>query len=129
MPDRHESARTANGFTLVEVMVVIVILGMLAGIVAFAMTNSTSNAAANACKVEAQSFQNAVNAAPANKPAVALDGNKPQTDAVTLNGAGLLSSANLRYLSNAAGGQAVEPGTYPTGWKYAGRVVNAGSCA
>ena len=41
-----------QGFTLVELLIVIVILGILAGIVVFAVGNLTSNAKTNACATE-----------------------------------------------------------------------------
>src|SRR3954469_22478166 len=41
-----------KGFTLVELLIVIVILGILAGIVVFAVGNLTSNAKTNACSTE-----------------------------------------------------------------------------
>src|SRR6202142_1182668 len=41
-----------RGFTLVELLIVIVILGILAGIVVFAVGNLTSNAKTNACGTE-----------------------------------------------------------------------------
>ena len=41
-----------QGFTLVELLIVIVILGILAGIVVFAVGNLTSSAKTNACSTE-----------------------------------------------------------------------------
>ena len=41
-----------QGFTLVELLIVIVILGILAGIVVFAVGNLTSNAKTNACSTD-----------------------------------------------------------------------------
>src|SRR5882672_6400138 len=41
-----------RGFTLVELLIVIVILGILAGIVVFAVGNLSSNAKTNACSTE-----------------------------------------------------------------------------
>src|SRR2546421_3556712 len=108
-----------HGFTMVELLIVVVILGILAGVVVFAVGNSTSKAATNSCQVEARQFQNAVTGAAANTPRVVIDGNKPQTDAAALKAGGLLNKSTLKYLANAAGGQAVEPGTYATGWTYA----------
>ena len=41
-----------RGFTLVELLIVIVILGILAGIVVFAVGNMTTNAKATGCAAE-----------------------------------------------------------------------------
>jgi len=51
-----------RGFTLVELLIVIVILGILAGIVVFAVGNLTSNAKTNACATEKTTVQTAVEA-------------------------------------------------------------------
>ena len=51
-----------RGFTLVELLIVIVILGILAGIVVFAVGNLTSNAKTNACATEKTTVHTAVEA-------------------------------------------------------------------
>lgn len=51
-----------RGFTLVELLIVIVILGILAGIVVFAVGNLTSNAKTNACATEKSSITTALEA-------------------------------------------------------------------
>lgn len=51
-----------QGFTLVELLIVIVILGILAGIVVFAVGGLTENATTNACKTDASTFTSAYQA-------------------------------------------------------------------
>jgi len=48
-----------KGFTLVELLIVIVILGILAGIVVFAVGNLTSNATSNSCATEKSTISTA----------------------------------------------------------------------
>ena len=55
-----------RGFTLVELLIVIVILGILAGIVVFAVGNLTSNAKTNACATEKSTISTALEAYKAN---------------------------------------------------------------
>jgi len=56
-------AREGSGFTLIELLVVIAILAILAGVVVFAVGNSTKNAEKAACKTERASIVTAWNAA------------------------------------------------------------------
>jgi general secretion pathway protein G len=70
-----------KGFTLVELLIVIVILGILAGIVVFAVGNLTSNAKTNACATEKGSITTAAEAY------------KAQTGAYPANMAALTSTA------------------------------------
>ena len=49
-----------RGFTLVELLIVIVILGILAGIVVCAMANMTTNAKATGCKAEKTTVREAL---------------------------------------------------------------------
>ena len=63
-----------RGFTLVELLIVIVILGILAGIVVFAVGNLTSSAKTNACATEKSTISTALEAYKANTGAYPADG-------------------------------------------------------
>jgi prepilin-type N-terminal cleavage/methylation domain-containing protein len=60
---KRVQARGQGGFTLIELLVVIAILAILAGVVVFAVGNSTSNAKVSACKTERASLITAIAAA------------------------------------------------------------------
>lgn len=57
--------RGQGGFTLIELLVVIAILAILAGVVVFAVGNSTKNAKVSACKTEVSSAKTGIAAAKA----------------------------------------------------------------
>jgi general secretion pathway protein G len=57
-----ERARQEEGFTLIELMIVIVILGVLAGIVLFAVGGITDRGTSAACKTDVSTVQTAVEA-------------------------------------------------------------------
>jgi prepilin-type N-terminal cleavage/methylation domain-containing protein len=52
VPNVRATHAAERGFTLVEMLIVIVILGILAGIVVFAVGNATSNAKTTGCNAE-----------------------------------------------------------------------------
>jgi prepilin-type N-terminal cleavage/methylation domain-containing protein len=58
--DREGDGLIERGFTLVELLIVIVILGILAGIVVFAVGNLTTNAKAKGCAAEKTTITNAL---------------------------------------------------------------------
>jgi prepilin-type N-terminal cleavage/methylation domain-containing protein len=57
-----ERARNEEGFTLIELMIVIVILGILAGIVVFAVGGITDRGTQAACKTDVSTIQTGVEA-------------------------------------------------------------------
>lgn len=60
---RKVAMRGQSGFTLIELLVVIAILAILAGVVVFAVGNSTQNAKVAACKTERSAIITAIEAA------------------------------------------------------------------
>jgi general secretion pathway protein G len=84
-----------QGFTLVELLIVIVILGILAGIVVFAVGNLTSNAKTNACATEKSTIVTADEAYKAQ--------NSSYTDTAGLVSAGLLKTTPRNYEISSSG--------------------------
>jgi general secretion pathway protein G len=107
-----------QGFTLVELLIVIVILGILAGIVVFAVGNLTSNAQSNACATEKSTIITADEAYKAQNPTTGY------TDTAGLVSAGLLKSTPLDYQITAS--TAGSPST--TGGVVSLTSANPGKC-
>src|SRR6476619_7182155 len=63
MLKKRVNARGQGGFTLIELLVVIAILAILAGVVVFAVGNSTDNAKVSSCKTELAAVKTAIAAA------------------------------------------------------------------
>ena len=75
-----------EGFTLVELLIVIVILGILATIVVFAVRGITDQGQTSACKATAKTYEVAIEAY------YAKYGNTNNPDGTELQGAGLIRS-------------------------------------
>jgi len=84
-----------KGFTLVELLIVIVILGILATVTVFAVRGITTDAQTNACNSEIKTVQTAAQAYFASNPAITSLGADADASMTTLVDAGLLAEASV----------------------------------
>lgn len=56
---RHTGSRSDHGFTLIEMLMVIVILGLLAAVVVYAVQNMTHQSATSACRSDFKTVESA----------------------------------------------------------------------
>lgn len=102
------SGRNSMGFSLIEVLIVIVVLGMLAAVVVFSVRGVTDRGQNSACETEARILATAVEAyfgqeVVATIPATPPSGGDPQRYERTLAEAGLLRGTS-EYWNVAAEG-------------------------
>lgn len=62
MDPQHELEHEGSGFTLIEVLIVIVVLGILASVVVFALLGTRNTTYANACPAEGRTLITAAEA-------------------------------------------------------------------
>jgi len=94
----NQNQNQDKGFTLVELLIVIVILGILATVTVFAVRGITSEAQTNACDTEVKTVQTAAQAYFASNPATLTLGADAAASMTTLVDAGLLAEASTTTL-------------------------------
>lgn len=92
--NQNQNQNQDKGFTLVELLIVIVILGILATVTVFAVRGITSEAQTNACDTEVKTVQTAAQAYFASNPATLTLGADAAASMTTLVDAGLLAEAS-----------------------------------
>ncbi len=102
-----------NGFSLVELLVVIVILGLLAAAVVFAVGGITADAQESGCDADAHVLITATEAFFAQKGAEAIEptGASDNRYEITLVGQEFLRSPSVFYDLNGSGGLEVAAGS------------------
>ncbi len=101
-----------KGFTLVELLIVIVILGILATVTVFAVRGITTRGKESACSADKKTLEVAVEAYFANNGGSTIPAVAPLTAEDTLVSSGLLRSVSKTYNVDSAGGVTAE--TSPT---------------
>jgi prepilin-type N-terminal cleavage/methylation domain-containing protein len=91
--DKDHKNVIEQGFTLVELLIVIVIMGILAGIVVFAVGNLTDNATKKSCLTEYETVRTAQAAYKANNPTDTT----PTWAEITAANTGVLDASSVKF--------------------------------
>jgi prepilin-type N-terminal cleavage/methylation domain-containing protein len=100
-----QETKQDKGFTLVELLIVIVILGILATVTVFAVTGITNKGKTSACQSDGKTIQTAEEAYSANTGSYTAN----QTDLVN---AGLLHAVSTKYSIALVAGTSTTAATY-----------------
>ena len=91
-----QTEKKDRGFTLVELLIVIVILGILATVTVFAVSGMTDKAKKNTCAADQKAMEVAIEAHYADKGTYAINGTALETT-------GFLRSLSPSFETNVAG--------------------------
>ena len=109
MEDQIEIEPTHDkGFSLVELLIVIVILGILATVVVFAVTGMSNRGKTNACKSDLHILQTAEEAYAANTGVYATGATAQQT----LKDSGLLHDVSTNFRVDPVAATSTTPASY-----------------
>ena len=107
-----KSTKRDKGFTLVELLIVIVILGVLATVTVFAVRGITNQGQTSACAADKKTLEVATESYFAQNSSSTIPGADNAARMTALVNAGLLRSASTKYTVNADGSlTAVSPCT------------------
>jgi general secretion pathway protein G len=117
----HAIRRSDSGFTLTELLIVIVILGVLTGIVVFAVGAFTDRGELAACKADVKTVQSAAEAY------------RAQNNDYAANAAALVSGGYLKSLPPTANytvtyTYVAAAGTNPSSYTLTGAINGGGAC-
>jgi general secretion pathway protein G len=109
----RQKAREEGGFTLVELLIVIIIIGILAGVVVFAVQGITDRGQDNACAADKRAMEAAVEAYYADNNAYPADGGGNTAEQV-LEAAGFIrQESDLYNVTTGTGAVTPQGGTCP----------------
>ena len=92
-----QSTKRDNGFTLVELLIVIVILGVLATVTVFAVRGITNQGQTSACAADKKTLEVATESYFAQNSSSTIPGADNAARMTALVNAGLLRSASTKY--------------------------------
>jgi general secretion pathway protein G len=106
----RQKAREEGGFTLVELLIVIIIIGILAGVVVFAVQGITDRGQDNACAADERAVEAAVEAYYADNNAYPADAGGDTAEEVLVNSGFMRSESDLFNVTSLTGDVVAAPG-------------------